>query len=123
MLQKKQISDALKGENHPNYGKTRSNETKTKISDTKKGISGKNHTEESKKIMSEAKKGKPKVEGSGKPSQQIEVTDIKNNQTTTYDSISEASRALNISSHKIISMYFLRNQNKPYKGQYTFKKL
>jgi len=45
---KKKISDALTGENHPNYGK-------------------------------------PKYEGSGKPSQVIEVTDITNNQTTTYN--------------------------------------
>jgi len=51
------------GENHPNYGKTHSDETKT--------------------IMSEAKKGKPRAEGAGKPSQQIEVTDKKTNKTTT----------------------------------------
>jgi len=58
------MSDAKKGENNPMYGK--------------------NHTEETKKIMSEAKKGKPRAEGVGKPSQQIEVTDIKNNTTTSY---------------------------------------
>ena len=96
------MSDAKKGENNPMYGK--------------------NHTEETKKkIMSEAKKGKPRAEGVGKPSQQIEVTDIKNNTTTSYDSISEATRALNLPSHKIITNYILRNQQKPYKGRYTFK--
>jgi len=83
---------------------------------------GKNHTEETKTIISEAKKGKPKPVGSGKPSQQIEVTDIKNNTTTCYDSIREAARALNIPSHKSISKYFINNQQKPYKGQYTFTK-
>ena len=35
---------------------------------------GKNHTDETKTIMSEAKKGKPRAEGVGKASQQIEVT-------------------------------------------------
>jgi group I intron endonuclease len=90
---------------------------------------GKNHSDESKKIMSDAKKGennprfgKPKLEGSGKPSQVIEVTDIKNNTTTYYISIHEAARTLNINQARI-SMYFKNNQQKPYKGIYTFKKL
>jgi len=52
----------------------------------------------------------------------IEVTDIQNNTTTSYDSVSEAARALNIA-HSVIDMYFLRNQQKPYKGIYTFKKI
>ena len=39
--------------------------------------------------------GQPRIEGAGRPSQQIEVID----------------------------KYFSRNQTKPYKGQYTFKKL
>ena len=66
-----------------------------------------------------------KVEGSGKPSKAIEVTDIKNNITTTYISMCEASRALNISFTRraAISIYFIRNQKKPYKARYTFKKL
>jgi len=96
------------GENHPNYGKTHSNKTKTKISDALVGNTN--------------KKGKPRTEGSGKPSQQIEVTNIKNNITTSYDSIHEAARALNISQASI-SIYFKNNQQKPYKGEYTFKKL
>ena len=58
-----------------------------------------------------------------KPSQQIEVTDIKNNTTTYYDSMGEAARALNLPSHKVISDYIKNNQQKPYKGQYTFKKI
>lgn len=66
--------------------------------------------------------GKPRPEGSGSPSQQIEVIDIKNNITTKYDSISAAALALNIKQSRI-SMYFSRNQNKPYKSQYIFKKL
>jgi len=54
--------------------------------------------------------------------QQIEVTDIKNNTTTSYDSIHEAARVLNIN-HSIIFKYFSRNQKNPYKGKYTFKKI
>src|SRR5436853_4277962 len=96
------LSDGKKGENHPNYGQTLNNKTKKKISDTKKG--------------------QPKIEGSGSPSQQIEVFDIKNNTTTSYDSMGEAARALNLPNYTIISNYILRNQKKPYKGKYTFKK-
>jgi group I intron endonuclease len=99
---KNKISDAQKGENHPNYGQTFSDKTKQKMSD--------------------AKKGQPRVEGSGKPSQAIEVIDSKNNTTTSYDSIKEAARVLNIS-HSVIVKYFSRNQQKPYKGRYTFKKV
>jgi group I intron endonuclease len=96
------MSDAKKGTNHPNYGKTLSDETK--------------------KILSEAKKGKPRAEGAGKPSQQIEVIDIKNNITTSYNSISEAARTLNINNATIVK-YFANNQQSPYKGRYIFKKL
>jgi group I intron endonuclease len=102
---RKKISEANKGNNNPNYGKTISNETRQKISD--------------------ALKGRSKPEGAGSPSQSIEVTDMtlpKNNQTTTYDSIREAARALNIN-HSRITMYFTKNQQKPYKGIYTFKKI
>jgi len=111
-------------------GRTHSKESKTIMSDAKQGITGenhprfgKNHTKESKTIMSEAKKGKPRPEGAGKPSQQIEVTDITNNTIISYDSINKAAITLNLPNHNIISHYIQRNQKKPYKGQYTFKKL
>ena len=130
------LSDANKGDNHPNYGQTLSDDTKTIMSEAKKGeknpMFGKNHTEETKTIMSDSQKksdnsgrfkpGQPRLEGAGKASQAIEVSDIKNNITITYDSISEAAKALNIQ-NAIIVKYFARNQKKPYKGQYTFKKL
>src|SRR5205807_1114710 len=101
------MSDAHKG-------KTLSDKTKQKISDAAKKSensgwfkTGHSHSDESKQIMSDAKKGKPS--GSCKPSQQIEVTDIKNNITIYYDSISEAARALNILQASI-SMYLKNNQ-------------
>ena len=138
------LSDANKGENHQMYGKNHTEETKLILSEGNKGeknpMFGKTHSEETKLILSDANKGdknpmfgktrenhpnygKPRFEGAGRPSQQIEVTDIINNTTISYDSIGEAARALNISSYKTISNYIQRNQQKPYKGQYTFKKL
>jgi len=52
----------------------------------------------------------------------IEVFDLQENTTTYYNSMDEAGRALNIR-HSIISLYFARNQQKPYKGRYVFKKI
>jgi len=82
-------------------------------------MSGRTHSDKSKTIMSDAKKGeknpmfnKPRYEGAGRPSQQIKVTDITNNTTTYYDSMHEAARALNIPHTKIISQYISKNQKK-----------
>ena len=93
---------------------------------------GRKHLDSTKQKMRDAhrdsqnsgrfKKGQKKIEGSGMPSQAIKVFDNKTNQTTVYESISEAAIALNIN-FQAISKYFIRNQQKPYKGQYTFKKL
>jgi len=55
-------------------------------------------------------------------SQPIEVYDLEDKTYTSYNSIGEAARALNIKQSRI-SMYFTNNQVKPYKGQYTFKKI
>ena len=88
------MSDAKKGEKNPMFGKTGENNP----------MYGKNHTEETKTIMSDTKKGKnhpnygkPRYEGAGSSSQAIEVTDVTNDTTTSYDSISAAAKALNIS--------------------------
>ena len=130
------MSDAKKGENNPMFGKNHTEETKTILSDVNTGennpmfgitgenhpMYGKNHSDDTKKIISDALKGRRKNEWSGKASQQIEVTDTKNNTTVPYNSISEAARALNIQK-SVIDNYFNRNQKKPYKGQYTFKKI
>lgn len=68
--------------------------------------------------------GKPRAEGAGNglPPQKVEVLDKKTNLKTYYESIREASRALNIEQY-IISRYFSRNQQKPYKNRYIFKKI
>jgi len=108
---RKKISDTTRGVK-------KSVETKMKISDSLKGVL---KSEQTKGKISVAMLGKPKIEGSGRPSQQISVIDNKTNQTTTYDSISEAARVLNISKSGI-SEYFSDNQQKPYKGQYTFNR-
>jgi group I intron endonuclease len=96
------MSSVKRGESNPMFGKTHSEETRAKISN--------------------AQKGRPRQEGSGKPSQKIEVTDIKNNITTIYDSMSAAALALNIG-QSTISKYLARNDQKVYKNQYVFKKL
>jgi hypothetical protein len=56
---RKRMSDAHKGENHHNYGKTLSEEHKRKIG---KGNKNKILTEETKKRMSDAQKGKTRSE-------------------------------------------------------------
>ena len=64
--------------------------------------------------------GKSKPQGSGKLSKKIEVTDIVNNTTSIYDSISAAALGLNIR-QTTISTYISKNQKKPYKDRYVFK--
>ena len=54
--------------------------------------------------------------------QKIEVFDLEEKTTITYNSIGEAAKALNCL-HTVIVNYFTRNQKKPYKGRYTFKKI
>ena len=100
-------------------GYTHSQETKDKMSAAKKG---ENHPCLGRTGEKHPLFGKPRAEGSGRPSQQISVIDNKTNQTTTYDSMREAARALNIP-FQSISAYFIKNRTKPFRGQYTFKKL
>jgi len=93
-------------------------------------MSGRTHSDATKIIMSDAKKGenhpnygKPRFEGAGRPSQSIEVFDLEEKISTSYDSIRSAARALNLPSHKAILNYIKNNQQKPYKGRYNFKKV
>jgi len=111
-------------------GLKHSDESREKISEAKIGLQagednpffGKNHSAESRKKISDAKLGQARPEGSGRASLRIEVFDNKKNSTNIYESIGEAARALNIDK-SIISSYFKRNQQKPYKGQYIFKQV
>ncbi len=53
-------------------------------------------------------------------STKIIVTDLLKNESTSYDSMGQAARALGIH-ESVIHKYFSRNQKKPYKNRYTFK--
>jgi group I intron endonuclease len=115
---KKRISEALKKIDHCGRfpkGHKHSEETLAKLR-------GRKHSEETKIKMSEALLGRPRPEGSGSPSKKIEVFDNKTNLTTTYESIREAARALDIKQCRI-STYFSNNQKSPYKGRYIFNKI
>ncbi len=89
-------------------GKTHTLETRAKIGEA---VRGKNHP----------MYGKPRALGAGKPSQTILVIDLVENTETTYISISEAAAALGIR-RTAISTYISRNQQKPYKERYIFKR-
>ena len=80
-------------------GKKYSDETRAKMSSAQKGL---------KVGVKHPMFGKPKPEGSGRPSQKIEVIDIKNNITTIYNSISLVALALDTKPSRI-SMFFRRN--------------
>src|SRR5205085_4403342 len=88
---------------NPMAGRKHSDNTKTKISDTLKGHK---HSEKTKTIMSEKKKGNTNSKNHPN-SQVIEVLDKDNNKTTTYNSMGEAARALNLPSYKTIANYIL----------------
>lgn len=111
---RQKISEANKGDNHHMFGKKHSEETIAKISDSHKGLK----TGEKNPMF-----GKPRPSGAGIPSQAIEVIDKDNNDNkTSYNSIREAARALNISRYSIQD-YISRNAGKPFKNRYIFKKL
>jgi len=59
-------------------------------------------------------------QGAGSPSKAINVFDNETKLTTTYESIGEAARLLDIKK-TIISQYIRNNQNKPYKGKFSQK--
>jgi hypothetical protein len=65
--------------------------------------------------------GKERPKGAGKPANSISVLDLLTNEKTEYNSINEAAKVLKIK-QTTISMYFSKNQKKPYKGQYVFEK-
>jgi hypothetical protein len=78
--------------------------------------------------MSDSKKGakhpmygkpKPIGSGNGKPSQAIQVFDLQENTTTTFSSLSEAAKTLNI---PLTSIHRYLGTEKVYKKQYIFSK-
>jgi hypothetical protein len=101
----KKMSDSHTGSKH-------SDETRNKISDTVK------KSENSGRF----KIGQSRAEGAEVPSIKISVFDQKTNQITTYDSLSEAAIALNIT-YKAISYHLEACKPKPCKNRYIFKKL
>ena len=54
--------------------------------------------------------------------QRIEVLDLHTNETTVYDSIRAAGKALDIEQSRITT-YFRQNQSSAYKKRYMFKKI
>jgi group I intron endonuclease len=99
------------------FGRVATDETRAKLAAAKKGIK---KSEETRAKMSASKMGNTNAKNHPNFIK-IEVTDLELNTKTIYNSIHEAARALNIHPGRI-SEYFTRNQKKPYKGIYTFKK-
>jgi len=97
---RKKLSDAMIGEKSHMFGKTLSEEIRAKISASLKGHKGAVHPH----------------------AQKISVSDLELDTKISYNSLKEASRALNILQSSI-SKYLINNRKKPYKGRYTFKKL
>ena len=57
---RRKISESLRGEKHPNFGKKFSAKMRQKLSETKKGKKRKPHSAETRRKISEANKGKPR---------------------------------------------------------------
>ncbi len=139
------MSEVKKGENHPSFGKTYSEETKAKMSEAHKGkkiseetkykISeaqkGKTHSDETRVKISLAKKGNTKkgntlsAETLAKLSQAkgsaVKVLDQKTNVSTNYTSIRKAAEALG-ETHKALSYHFEKTNSFIFKGRYQIEK-
>jgi len=113
---KVKISAANIGSFGRNLGNKHSQEARAKMRAASIGKNkGKNHSKET--------KAKLRVAAFNQPScMKIEVTDLELDTKTIYPSISEAARALSISQSSI-SQYFAKNQQKPCKRRYIFKKI
>ncbi len=108
------------------FGRVHTAESKAKITLALKGelnpMFGRKHSDESRKIMSDKKLGKPRPSGSGTPPQKIEVIDNENNTTTIYNSIAEAGKTIGVKP-ALISQYFSKNQIKPHKKRFIFRRI
>lgn len=85
---KKHLSEINKGENHPQYGTHRTENTKNKISKAHKGIT---FTKEHRKKLSEAKKGKP-----ASNRKQVNQYDLDMNFIKHFNSLEDAQNELHI---------------------------
>nr|YP_010608753.1 hypothetical protein PNX16_mgp018 [Drechslerella dactyloides]WAN89833.1 hypothetical protein [Drechslerella dactyloides] len=90
---------------------------------------GKKHSKEIKAKISVAMQGKNnpifgkiRAIGAGKPSQNIIVIDLEKNTETIYNSLNEAATALGIR-RTGISTYLYKNQQKPFKERFIFKRV
>lgn len=114
------MKDLLIRENH--YFK--SLQPKYNISkDPSSPMLGRTHSDISKEKMrgrTYSKKIRERMSASSPYCQQIEVLDFETGISKIYKSMNAAARALNIN-QSIISLYFQRNQIKPYKGRYVFR--
>lgn len=96
-----------------------SEESKAKISSSKKGILREKFTEEHKTALSNALKGKNKGENSPL-SRKVLVTNVLTNESNIYPSMRTAALSLNIG-YAVVTNFIRRNQLKPYKGKYIFQ--
>lgn len=101
------MSEAKKGENHPLFGKTCSEETKSKISEARKG----------QKILEETK-----AKMSAKKGTLVKVLDFETNETITYSSINKAAKALGVSQQRL-SYHFQETNSFILKDRYQLDKL
>ena len=129
------LSLKLSGVNHPNYGKHLKEETKRKLSEALKGYKnhnfGKRPSEETIQKLRESaykryqnKETKEKISNSLieyyknvspeniKNNIRVEQYDLNNNLINTYNSLSEAARAINVSSKSLIYASNLTCTNK-----------
>jgi group I intron endonuclease len=106
---------------HSEESKIKISEAQRKNDNPARFKEGHKHSEETTIKISDAMKGRKKSVGAGKPSVQIEVLDLETGTKTTYYSMSEAARALDIT-QSTITRYFSRNNPKPCKGRYIFTK-
>ena len=113
----------------PMLGRNHSEEAKTLISEARKGqnhpLFGQNHSEETQTKMSEAHKGKTlseetKAKISEARGQVVEVLDIETNEKTTYSSGRQAAKALGCDQKTVC--YYIKSK-KLFQGRYLIGKI
>lgn len=112
----------MKAQNNHFFGKTHSEEARKTMSKI-----GKKLSEETKAKLSAAAKGKKFTEehiknlSAAQPkSKRLSVLDLETGVETTYNSIGEAARTLNLLLDSIRANMRSKNK-KPYRGRYVFK--